>query len=229
MIEHSPQSTNTANGPDQLVQEGRGAGGGGGGGGGSGAGRSRPKSRTCAYIVEVVTDSANPLPTLSYGVKCPRSAVCAYSASYVGCVSAVPATVTEVTKGVVPTTCITQADWSSAYTGKNIGQDTLTCTGYSSICQTFSVIQQGNTFTGFTCRTTTVPSATATGGSWGTFTPTSIPTPINGLYHIAQAEYTASTTVSTTSASSSGYRVTPAISSPLVSSLLLLIFPLRLI
>ncbi|KAF3100427.1 hypothetical protein TWF102_005306 [Orbilia oligospora] len=212
-----PQTLTVSNGLDPLLQEGRGAGGGGGGGGGSGAGRIRHRSRTCAYITETITNSANPLYTQSYGVKCPHNAACAYSASYVGCVgtstSSGTTSVTPTTRPV-PTTCIAFEDLAaSLLTRTDISPQTLLCTGPYVLCQTFTLVQSENTFTGFTCRASTVPSATVTGGSWGTYPPTSIPTPIDQLYHIAKAPYTG--TASSTSAGpaatspSSAYQVHP--------------------
>ncbi|RVD83626.1 uncharacterized protein DFL_008008 [Arthrobotrys flagrans] len=70
-------------------------------------------------------------------------------------------------------------------------------TGHSASCQTFGLIQDENTFTRFTCRATTMPSVTVTEGSWGTYQLTSIPTPIDDLYFIARATYTATDSSST--------------------------------
>ncbi|EGX45691.1 hypothetical protein AOL_s00140g7 [Orbilia oligospora ATCC 24927] len=153
--------------------------------------------------------AANPLYTQSYGVKCPHNAACAYSASYVGCVgtstSSGTTSVTPTTRPV-PTTCIAFEDVAaSLLTRTDISPQTLLCTGPYVLCQTFTLVQSENTFTGFTCRASTVPSATATGGSWGTYPPTSIPTPIDQLYHIAKAPYT-----ETASSTSTG----PAVTSP---------------
>ncbi|KAK6516005.1 hypothetical protein TWF281_004595 [Arthrobotrys megalospora] len=201
-----PQITNALNSPDQLLQEGRGAGGGGGGGGG---GRSRPRSRTCGYIVQEVK-AATTSYTQSYAVRCPRNKACAYSASHLGCADTAIATTAQPTAGAVYTTCIGGREWESSYsTQSTVDPQTLACTGYaSSLCQTFSLIQDKNTFTGFTCRATTLPSATVTEGSWDAYKPTSIPTPIDSFYYLAT--YSATTTSgalgpTTTSASSASH------------------------
>ncbi|KAK6518822.1 hypothetical protein TWF506_005957 [Arthrobotrys conoides] len=215
MTNSHPQTVDALNGPDTLLQEGRGA---GGGGGGSGGGRVRHRSRTCAYITETITNSANPLYTQSYGIKCRPSAACVYSASYVGCVDtpATSGTVTDITRRPVPTTCIGRQDLAASYlTRTDISQETLICTGYYALCQTFTLMQSDHTFTGITCRASTMPSVTVNGGSWGTYPPTSIPTPINELYYIAKAPYTetaSSTSTGPTSTSpSSAFQVRPGL------------------
>ncbi|KAF3936826.1 hypothetical protein ABW19_dt0204414 [Dactylella cylindrospora] len=183
-----------SNGDDALITPAPGAIQAGRGGGGV-----KVRSRICAYmsVDDLVSLSATRLDE----VRCPPTASCAYSASYVGCVDLAT---WESTQDPVATTCIGSARWVSEHTGQyNLPKETLVCTNWNSpLCQTVHFLQAENTFTGFAClpSTTSIP-LTATGGSWEAYAPTSIPTPIDGLYHIA-AEST--TTIAPTSTQTNG-------------------------
>ncbi|KAK6542480.1 hypothetical protein TWF694_006433 [Orbilia ellipsospora] len=198
---------------DEVLQEGRGGGGGGGGGG------SRPKSRTCGYIVQVSafspTTGAVSTASSFNAIKCPPSAACAYSGPYIGCIDSTNAA--ETTKQPVPTTCIDSVAWERDYYGStSVPRDTTVCSNYSRReCQVVNFLQAGNTFTGYICEISAATTPmTLTSGSWEYYPPTSIPTPIDGLYHFANgltggtASPTAAgstTTTSSAAASRFGY------------------------